>query len=44
VIHKEIEEATSLEIPMLEKNMTIISSLVSLRYISWFIRDSYRYD
>jgi biopolymer transport protein ExbB len=30
VIHKEIEEATSLEMPMLEKNMTIISSLVSL--------------
>ncbi len=29
-IHKEIEEATSLEMPMLEKNMTIISSLVSL--------------
>ena len=30
VIHKEIEEATSLEMPMLEKNMTIISSCVSL--------------
>ncbi|MFC0780501.1 MotA/TolQ/ExbB proton channel family protein [Flavobacterium sp. HJSW_4] len=30
VIHKEIEEATSLEMPMLEKNMTIISTLVSL--------------
>jgi biopolymer transport protein ExbB len=30
VIHKEIEEVTSLELPMLEKNMTIISSLVSL--------------
>ncbi|MES2241167.1 MAG: MotA/TolQ/ExbB proton channel family protein [Bacteroidota bacterium] len=29
-IHKEIEEITSLEMPMLEKNMTIISSLVSL--------------
>jgi biopolymer transport protein ExbB len=29
-IHKEIEEATSLEMPMLEKNMTIISTLVSL--------------
>lgn len=29
-IHKEIEEATSLEMPMLQKNMTIISSLVSL--------------
>ena len=29
-IHKEIQEATSLEMPMLEKNMTIISSLVSL--------------
>ncbi|MGL5112814.1 MAG: MotA/TolQ/ExbB proton channel family protein [Flavobacterium sp.] len=29
-IHKEIEEATSLEMPMLEKNMTIISALVSL--------------
>ena len=29
-IHKEIEEVTSLEMPMLEKNMTIISSLVSL--------------
>ena len=29
-IHKEIEESTSLEMPMLEKNMTIISSLVSL--------------
>jgi biopolymer transport protein ExbB len=29
-IHKEIEEATSLEMPMLEKNMTVISSLVSL--------------
>jgi biopolymer transport protein ExbB len=28
-IHKEIEEATSLEMPMLQKNM-IISSLVSL--------------
>jgi biopolymer transport protein ExbB len=28
-IHKEIEEAT-LEMPMLQKNMTIISSLVSL--------------
>jgi biopolymer transport protein ExbB len=27
-IHKEIEEATSLEMPMLQKNMTIISSLV----------------
>ncbi len=30
LIHKEIEEITSLEMPMLEKNMTIISSLVSL--------------
>ena len=30
VIHKEIEEVTALEMPMLEKNMTIISSLVSL--------------
>ncbi|WP_281227819.1 MotA/TolQ/ExbB proton channel family protein [Flavobacterium aquiphilum] len=30
VIHKEIEEVTSLEMPMLEKNMTIISTLVSL--------------
>ncbi|OOV17178.1 MotA/TolQ/ExbB proton channel family protein [Flavobacterium sp. LM4] len=30
VIHKEIEEATSLEMPMLEKNLTIISTLVSL--------------
>ncbi len=29
-IHKEIEEATSLEMPMLEKNMTILSTLVSL--------------
>jgi biopolymer transport protein ExbB len=29
-IHKEIEEATSLEMPMLEKNLTIISTLVSL--------------
>jgi biopolymer transport protein ExbB len=29
-IHKELEEVTSLEMPMLEKNMTIISSLVSL--------------
>lgn len=29
-IHKEVEEATSLEMPMLEKNMTIISTLVSL--------------
>ncbi|MBF6608502.1 MAG: MotA/TolQ/ExbB proton channel family protein [Flavobacterium sp.] len=29
-IQKEIEEATSLEMPMLEKNMTILSSLVSL--------------
>lgn len=30
MIHTEIEEATSLEMPMLEKNMTIISTLVSL--------------
>jgi biopolymer transport protein ExbB len=30
MIHKEIEEATSLEMPMLEKNMTILSTLVSL--------------
>jgi biopolymer transport protein ExbB len=29
-IHKEIEEATSLEMPMLEKNLTIISTMVSL--------------
>ena len=29
-IHKEIEEATSLEMPMLEKHMTVLSSLVSL--------------
>jgi biopolymer transport protein ExbB len=29
-IHKEIEEATSLEMPMLEKHMTVISALVSL--------------
>lgn len=29
-IHKEIEEITALEMPMLQKNMTIISSLVSL--------------
>ena len=29
-IHKEIEEATSLEMPMLEKNMTILSTLVAL--------------
>lgn len=29
-IHNEIEEATSLEMPMLEKNMTILSTLVSL--------------
>lgn len=30
VIQKEIEQATSLELPMLEKNMTILSTLVSL--------------
>ncbi len=30
MIHKEIEEATSLEMPMLEKNLTIISTMVSL--------------
>lgn len=30
LIHKEVEEATSLEMPMLEKNLTIISTLVSL--------------
>lgn len=29
-IHKEIEEVTSLEMPMLEKHMTILSTLVSL--------------
>jgi len=29
-IHKEIEEATSLEMPMLEKHMTILSTMVSL--------------
>jgi biopolymer transport protein ExbB len=29
-IQKEIEEATSLEMPMLEKNLTIISTLVSI--------------
>ncbi len=29
-LHKEIEEATSLEMPMLEKNLTILSTLVSL--------------
>jgi biopolymer transport protein ExbB len=29
-IHEEIEEATALEMPMLEKNLTIISTLVSL--------------
>lgn len=29
-IQKEIEEATSLEMPMLEKNMTVISTLVSI--------------
>jgi biopolymer transport protein ExbB len=29
-IHKEIEEATSLEMPMLEKNLTILSTLVAL--------------
>jgi len=30
VIQKEIEQATSLEMPMLEKNLTILSTLVSL--------------
>jgi biopolymer transport protein ExbB len=30
MIHKEVEESTALEMPMLEKNMTIISTLVSL--------------
>jgi biopolymer transport protein ExbB len=29
-VQKEIEEATSLEMPMLEKNMTIIATLVSI--------------
>jgi len=29
-IHKEIEEATALEMPMLEKNLTILSTLVAL--------------
>ncbi len=29
-IHKEIEEATALEMPMLEKHMTVLSTLVSL--------------
>ena len=29
-VRKEIEEATSLEMPMLEKNMTIIATLVSI--------------
>lgn len=29
-IQKEIEEATSLEMPMLEKNMTVIATLVSI--------------
>jgi len=30
MIHKEIEEATALEMPMLEQHMTILSTLVSL--------------
>jgi biopolymer transport protein ExbB len=30
MIHKEIEESTALEMPMLEKHMTILSTLVSL--------------
>ncbi|NBL65488.1 MotA/TolQ/ExbB proton channel family protein [Flavobacterium sp. NST-5] len=30
VIQKEIEQATSLEMPMLEKNLTVLSTLVSL--------------
>jgi biopolymer transport protein ExbB len=30
MIHKEIEESTTLEMPMLEKHMTILSTLVSL--------------
>lgn len=30
MIHKEVEEATTLEMPMLEKHMTILSTLVSL--------------
>ena len=29
-IHKEIEEATALEMPMLEKHLTVLSTLVSL--------------
>jgi len=29
-IHKEIEEVTSLEMPMLEKHMTVLSTMVSL--------------
>ena len=34
LMNKEIEEATSLEMPMLEKHMTIISTLVSLGTLS----------
>jgi len=33
-IHKEIEEVTALEMPMLEKHMTILSTLVSLGTLS----------
>jgi biopolymer transport protein ExbB len=41
-IHKEIEEATSLEMPMLQKNMTIISYFFRNTY--WIVRYSIRYD
>ena len=43
-IQKEVEEATALELPMLEKNLVFLSTLGVSSYLNWFVRYGNRYD
>lgn len=43
-IQKELEEATALELPMMEQNLPIIGTITYTRYIDGIARYGYRYD
>ena len=43
-IQKEIEEATALELPMLEKNLVFLSTIASVVNIDWIAWNSSWYD
>ncbi len=44
IIQKDIEETTSLEMPMLEKNLVILATIASIATLDWSVRNSIGYD